>query len=165
MMHCHTNKMKFKVNFYNINNIEEELDELLKNTKVLTDLFNLSFHGDIDSTVYKEDKYLLQDLLNHLKEHFNSLMVLDKQANKYETVPFTILKSSTEIFVIWCHKSKKFEPIIKKVLQNINFDTSNAKVISIKDHELVEVDYTTGKCRYLFDHLLLINKNFYKISS
>lgn len=157
--------MKFKVNFYNINNIEEELDGLLKNAKVLSDLFNSSFHENIDQSSYEEDKYLLQDLLNHLKEHSISLLVLDKQANEYEIVPFIILKNSTEIFVLWCHKNKKFEPIIKKVLQNINFDILSPKVVPIKDHELVEVDYTTGNSRYLFDHLLLINKNFHKISS
>lgn len=157
--------MDFKVNFYNINNIEEELDGLLKNTKVLSDLFNSSFHGDIDKSDYEDDKYLLQDLLNHLKEHFVSLLVLDKQTNEYEIVPFIVLKNPTEIFVLWCHKNKKFEPIIKKVLQTINFDISNAKVVPIKDPELVEIDYTTGKSRYLFDHLLLINKNFHKISS
>lgn len=157
--------MKFKVTFYNINNIEEELNGLLKSTKLLCDLFNSSFHGGIDQSAYEDDKYLLQDLLNHLKEHFVSLLVLDKKANEYEIVPFIVLKSSTEIFVIWCHKNKKFDPIIKKVLQNINFDISSPKVAQIKDHELVEVDYTTGKTRYLFDHLLLIDKNFYKISS
>lgn len=157
--------MKFKVNFYNINNIEEELDGLLNNAKILCDLFNSSFHGDIDQSSYEEDKYLLQDLLNHLKEHFISLLVLDKQTNEYEIVPFIVLKNSTEIFVLWCHKNKKFEPIIKKVLKNINFDISSPKVVPIEDHELVEVDYTTGKSRYLFDHLLLINKNFHKISS
>lgn len=157
--------MKFKVNFYNINNIEEEMDGLLKNTKVLCDLFNSSFHGDIDQSSYEEDKYLLQDLLNHLKRHFISLLVLDKKANEYEIVPFIVLKSSTEVFVLWCHKNKKFELIIKKVLQNINFDSSDPKVVPIADHELVEVDYTTGKSRYLFEHLLLINKNFHKISS
>jgi hypothetical protein len=157
--------MKFKVNFYNINNIEEELDGLLKNTKLLCNLFNSSFYGDIDQSAYNEDKYLLQDLLTHMKEHFISLLILDKKANTYEIVPFIVLKSSTKIFVIWCHKNKKFEPIIKKVLQNINFDIASPKVVPIKDHELVEVDYTTGKSRYLFDHLLLINKNFYKISS
>jgi hypothetical protein len=157
--------MKFKVNFYNINNIEEELDELLKNTKVLCELFNSSFHGDIEQSAFEEDKYLLRELLNHLKEHFMSLLVLDKQTNEYEIVPFIVLKSSTEIFVLWCHKNNKFESIIKKTLQNINFDIACPKVIPIKDHELVEVDYTTGKSRYLFDHLLLIDKKFYKISS
>lgn len=157
--------MKYKVNFYNINNIEEKLDELIKNVKVLTDLFNFSFNGDIDSTVYDDDKYLLQDLLMHLKEHFVSLLVLDKKQNEYEIVPFIILKGTSEIFVIWCHKNKKFEPIIKKVLQNINFDISSSKVVSIKDYDLVEVDYTNGHSRYLFDYLLLIDKFFYKISS
>lgn len=157
--------MKYKVNFYNINNIEEELNKLLNQTKILVDLFNSSFDDKIDSSACEEDKYLLQDLLTHMKEHFISLLILDKKTNEYEITPFIVLKSSTEIFVIWCHKNKKFEPIIKKVLQNINFDIASSKVVPIKDHELVEVDYTTGKSRYLFDHLLLVNKNFYKISS
>lgn len=154
--------MNYKIKYYNLDNIESELNTLISDIKLLVKAFNSTFFETIDPDLYDEDKYLLETLINSIKKHFISIMIIDKKTNKYDIVPFVILKDNERIFIIYNNKIIKDENIIKSLLQDIEYDINSSKIKKIKDDELVAFDYSTNKATYIYDYLFLINKEFYK---
>lgn len=154
--------MNYKIKYYNLDNIEVELNGLISDIKLLVEAFNLTFLKKIDPDLYDENKYLLEALINGIKEHFISIMILDKKTNKYDIVPFVIMKDGEHIFILYNNKIIKDENIIKSILQDIDYDINSSKIKKINDDELVAFDYSTNKASYIYNHLFLINKEFYK---
>lgn len=154
--------MNYKIKYYNLDNIESELNTLISDIKLLVKAFNSTFFETIDPDLYDEDKYLLETLINDIKKHFISIMIIDKKTNKYDIVPFVILKDNEQIFIIYNNKIIKDENIIKSLLQDIEYDINSSKIKKINDDELVAFDYSTNKATYIYDYLFLINKEFYK---
>lgn len=154
--------MNYKIKYYNLDNIESELNTLISDIKLLVKAFNSTFFETIDPDLYDEDKYLLETLINGIKKHFISIMIIDKKTNKYDIVPFVILKDNEQIFIIYNNKIIKDENIIKSLLQDIEYDINSSKIKKINDDELVAFDYSTNKATYIYDYLFLINKEFYK---
>lgn len=153
-------KINFEVFYYNLYNIEDDLDSLLDSTKLLVELFNSSFNGNIDPTKFNEDKLLLEELLNSLKDKFNTIMILNKKTNQYDLVPFVILQSASKVFIIYNNTIISNENIVKDVLNSIDFNINDKKIKRLKDDEIVAIDYSTGASSYIYDNLLLINQKF-----
>lgn len=153
-------KINFEVFYYNLYNIEDDLDSLLDSTKLLVELFNSSFNGNIDPTQFNEDKLLLEELLNSLKDKFNTIMILNKKTNQYDLVPFVILQSASKVFIIYNNTIISNENIVKDVLNSIDFNINDKKIKRLKDDEIVAIDYSTGASSYIYDNLLLINQKF-----
>lgn len=152
--------MNFKVYYYNLYKIENELDDLISNAKLLVELFNSTFNCTIDPDQFEDNKHILEDLLNNLKDKFSTIMILDRKTNKYEVTPFVILKNNTQIFIIYNNKIIKDDEIIKSILNEINYDINSDRIKPLADDEIVAIDYSTGKSSYIYDQLLLIDKKF-----
>lgn len=162
---CRINKMNYKIIYYNIHNIEQELEGLEKHLDELTESFNSLFIND--AITYQDGEpndVCIRTFLNALKNKFSTLLILNKEKNEYIIIPVIILRSSKNIFIIYSDNNN-LEKNIKLTIKELNYNLSSPLLDYLQDYEIVNVNYETGKTNYIYQYLLLKDKRFYKIKS
>jgi hypothetical protein len=153
-----------KVYYYNLYKIDAILKDLTGKAKLLARSFNLTFDEQIDTDELDDDKIILERLLNKLKDKFITLLLLDNTTNAYEIIPFIVLKTKTDFFIIYNNKNTKNENCFRTTLEELKYNIGGDKITPLKDHEIVSFNTQTETATYIYNKLLLINGNFNKIT-
>lgn len=153
-----------KVYYYNLYKIETILKELTSKAKLLVRSFNIAFKEQIDEDEFDDDKIILECLLNKLKNKFTSLLLLDNTTNTYEIIPFVILKTKTDFYIIYNNKNEKNENVFKGTLDGLKYNIDGDDITPVKDHKIVSFNTKTKTATYIYNKLLLINGIFNKIN-
>lgn len=153
-----------KIYYYNLYKIDKILKDLTGKAKLLARSFNLTFDEQIDTDEFDDDKILLERLLNKLKDKFTTLLLLDNTTNTYEIIPFIVLKSKKDIYIIYNNKNAKNENGFRTTLDELKYNIGDDKITPLKDHEIVSFNTQTETATYIYNKLLLINGNFNKIA-